>query len=444
MNTSTHHPSSAARFQALDRVASRRTVRYLAWTLALLLVTIVVALIVTPWQQNIAGGGQVIAYNPVERRQVIQAPVTGRIVGWSVVEGDHVEKGDVLVEISDNDAALMDRLAQERTATAGIVTASMQKGNSYREKMARIETTRQRAIEAADSKIMVADDKIKAAENALEAAEAALATANLNYNRQRDLNQRGLSSRRKYELAELKRNQSIASADKARADLSAEQNNRLALLSERAKIEADYQAKIEETRAAVLAAESDAQKGRAELTKVDVSLSRQQAQTVRAPATGTVFRVFARQGGEMLKQGDLIAELVPDSSRDVVELWVDGNDAPLVSPGRKARLQFEGWPALQFAGWPSIAVGTFGGRVLFVDATDNGRGEFRILVESDPDDFPWPEQRFLRQGVKANGWVLLDQVSLGFELWRQFNGFPPATTAPRQPGQPRGAKEGKA
>ena len=25
----------------------------------------------------------------------------------------------------------------------------------------------------------------------------------------------------------------------------------------------------------------------------------------------------------------------------------------------------------------------------------------------------------------ANGWVLLDVVSLGYELWRQFNGFPP-------------------
>jgi hypothetical protein len=25
----------------------------------------------------------------------------------------------------------------------------------------------------------------------------------------------------------------------------------------------------------------------------------------------------------------------------------------------------------------------------------------------------------------VKGWVLLDTVPLGFELWRQFNGFPP-------------------
>ena len=33
--------------------------------------------------------------------------------------------------------------------------------------------------------------------------------------------------------------------------------------------------------------------------------------------------------------------------------------------------------------------------------------------------------RFLRQGVRVNGWVLLGQVTLGYELWRIFNGFPP-------------------
>ena len=99
--------------------------------------------------------------------------------------------------------------------------------------------------------------------------------------------------------------------------------------------------------------------------------------------------------------------------------------SPLIEPGRHVRLQFEGWPAIQFAGWPSVAVGTFGGKVAFVDATDDGFGAFRIVVVPDGDE-PWPEGRFLRQGVRANGWILLDEVRLGFELWRQFNGFPPS------------------
>jgi hypothetical protein len=38
----------------------------------------------------------------------------------------------------------------------------------------------------------------------------------------------------------------------------------------------------------------------------------------------------------------------------------------------------------------------------------------------------WPDKdRWLRQGARANAWVLLEQVPLWFEFWRQINGFPP-------------------
>ncbi|MCM0606525.1 MAG: hypothetical protein KA715_10585 [Xanthomonadaceae bacterium] len=92
--------------------------------------------------------------------------------------------------------------------------------------------------------------------------------------------------------------------------------------------------------------------------------------------------------------------------------------------GQKVRLQFEGWPAIQFAGWPSVAVGTFGGVVKVVDPSDNGSGLFRILVNEDPEDKPWPQFPYLRQGARATGWVLLNRVTIGFEIWRRLNGFP--------------------
>ncbi|MBI1354205.1 MAG: HlyD family efflux transporter periplasmic adaptor subunit [Acidobacteria bacterium] len=425
-------------FEALEHVGSLRNARVLSWVLALLLIATGLALTVTPWQQNVVASGQVVAFDPVERRQFIEAPVDGRIIRWEVVEGARVSRGDVLLEIRDNDPALVERMELERTATDGVREAALRKAQSIREKIDRLQYTRDRAIAAADSKIHVADDKIKAAERGLEAAEAAEKTARLNFDRQLRLNDKGLASRRNYELSELQFNQTVASANKARADLNAERNSRVALLAEREKIDAENQAKVEDARASLESALSDAQKGIAELTKVDVRLARQATQVVTAPADGVVLRVTARQGAEMVKAGDMLMELVPISTHNVVELWVDGNDAPLVSPGRKVRLQFEGWPALQFAGWPSIAVGTFGGEVLLVDASDNGMGKFRALVQADPEDAEWPEQRYLRQGVRANGWILLDKVSLGFELWRQFNGFPPATTAPHLE-----AKEGK-
>ena len=105
---------------------------------------------------------------------------------------------------------------------------------------------------------------------------------------------------------------------------------------------------------------------------------------------------------------------------------------------------------MQFAGWPSVAVGTFGGVVQFVDAHGNTEGDFRVLVLPDPDDEPWPERNYLRQGVRANGWLLLDTVSLGYEIWRNLNSFPPSTRGvpkaplPESAGKGGGAKGAKA
>ena len=158
-----------------------------------------------------------------------------------------------------------------------------------------------------------------------------------------------------------------------------------------------------------------------------------------------VFRVNVTEGS-FVKTSVPMCVIIPKSKQLVVEMWVDGNDMPLIRErqvdengqllhsGSPVRLQFEGWPAIQFVGWPSVAVGTFGGEVVFVDATDNGQGLFRVLVAPDPDVIPgkegmmidWPESPIMRQGVQAQGWVLLERVPLWYEVWRQLNGFPPA------------------
>jgi len=137
------------------------------------------------------------------------------------------------------------------------------------------------------------------------------------------------------------------------------------------------------------------------------------------------------QESVLVKQGDVLAVLVPDTNSRAAALWLDGNDIPLIKKGQHVRLQFEGWPAIQFSGWPSVAIGTFGGRVELIDPTDNGRGMFRILVVPDKPN-SWPGPKYLRQGVRVNGWVLLNRVRLWFELWRRFNGFPPTIEPPEQ------------
>jgi len=201
------------------------------------------------------------------------------------------------------------------------------------------------------------------------------------------------------------------------------------LQMERANLEnkrATTTAYLESARASLRSAETNVASTQASLASYQSRVAQQSAQRVVAPRSGTVQRVTVQQGGMQVSRGQTLAHLVPETESRAVALSVDGNDAALITEGRPVRLQFEGWPAVQFAGWPSVAVGTFGGRVAFVDPSDDGRGDFRVVVVPDEEgDEPWPSARFLRQGVRAKGWVLLEEVSVGFEVWRQLNGFPP-------------------
>lgn len=212
-----------------------------------------------------------------------------------------------------------------------------------------------------------------------DAAIAVVNTAKYDYDRQQDLFKRGISSRKDMEQA-----------------IIAYKN-----------------------------AQSSEAQALAAYTQMQSKFTRQESQLVTSPTDGTIVRLQVGTSSVVVNQGQVVAVFVPKSSQLSVQLFVRGRDLPLVHEGRKARLQFEGWPAIQFSGWPSVAVGTFGGEVSFVDQTATPEGLFRVIIIPEKGE-KWPEARYIRQGTRVNGWILLNTVSLGYELWRQFNGFPPS------------------
>ena len=88
-----------------------------------------------------------------------------------------------------------------------------------------------------------------------------------------------------------------------------------------------------------------------------------------------------------------------DSSQRAVELWIDRDHATLVQRGDRVRLHFEGWPVVGSAG-------LFQGKVIAIAPTADGAGKFQILVKENDHD-SWPDERYLRPGVRANGWVFI-------------------------------------
>jgi multidrug resistance efflux pump len=404
---------------------SGQRVRKVARMLVIFFTTSTVALIFTPWQQSVSGRGHVSALTPIERVQAISAPVEGRVARWHVTEGTHVRAGQLIVELTDNDPLILERLRRERLAVSERLMMAEGRAAAHEERLGRLRESKINAVNAASNRVRMAEDRIVQNEQAVRAAEERLTAARLNIARQKNLLERGLTSQRSVELAQQEYATAEAEVRRAQASLQAASKEKLALEDDLRKITADADAAIESERAALNLARAEIANIKAELQRVDSRLARQQTLKVHAPRDGVVLRLLAQPNSELLKGGDPLAMFVPDAQAPTVELWLDGMDMPLVQVGDKVRLQFNGWPAIQFVGWPGVAVGTFGGVVRLVDAAETNGGKFRILVTPDPEDDPWPSARYLRQGVQAKGWVLLRQVTLGWELWRRFNGFPP-------------------
>lgn len=410
-----------ARLPVMELTRSSRRLRLFSRVLFWGFIGSLLGVMFLPWQQFVGGEGRVIAYNPLERSVTVEAPLAGRLQRAYVVEGQPVKQGDVLFELADNDPDLLNHLRAQREAALARRDAARQRVESLEAQIAELERALPLAVEAAQTR--------------LDAAKYAAATAQLQYDRIKALyeDRRGLASQREYELATLERDRAQAELARAEAELKRTSVDLRATLG-------NTQAQRESARADLAAAEQA-------LLSLDIQISQTQMQRVKAPRDGIIYRVQATEG-TFLRAGSPLCTVIPETDNRMVELWLQGNDMPLVQVretdaagnivkrGSPVRLQFEGWPAIQAIGWPSVAVGTFGGEVVLVDPTDDGRGRFRVLVAEHPDEvrrpgqeqpkiIRWPAPRWLRQGVRVQGWILLQRVPLWFEIWRQINGFPP-------------------
>ncbi|MDZ4728090.1 MAG: HlyD family efflux transporter periplasmic adaptor subunit [Leptospira sp.] len=406
-------------------VQTAKPAQSLAYILFVLFFITIMILAFLPWQQTTMGFGRVVAYAPFDRQQLIESPINGRVVKWHVHEGSKVRKGDPIIDISDNDPDFINRIREEKNALLQRLEAAKSREESLRSRILSLRSSRGNAVDAADSRRMMAKDRVRASEQAVDAARATLKTATINLERQKQLLEKGLTSKRNLELAELEHTTAYTGLDRSKANYEAAVKEERALNSDTGKVTQDAEAAINDARASLASAQSEVARVLEELPRLEARLSRQQNQEVFAPRDGTVMRILVNPDTQQVKEGDGVALIVPESEDKAVELFISGNDIPLISEGRKVRLQFQGYPVLQLSGWPEMAVGTFGGVVKLVDVSDNGSGNFRVLIIPDYQDRKWPSERFLRQGVRVKGWIFLNRVSIGFELWRRFNDFPP-------------------
>lgn len=385
-----------------------------------------------PWTQNIQSKGKLTTLLPQQRPQTVQSNIDGRIEKWYVREGQMVSKGDTIAHISEIKTEYGDPLLVPRTNAQ--IQAKQIASDAYSSKANALESQRLAMIQERDFKMQQLRNKIKQVRLKIISDSIAIQQANIDYEiaerqlkRAENLNEVGVKSLADVEDKRTKFQATVTKVTEAENKLDISRNELSISQTELSTIRADYDQKIAKVRSDRFSAISDQSEANATINKLEVQEAnykqRQSFYYITATQDGYIVQTLKAGIGETVKSGSEIATILPFDHQLAVELYVKPMDLPLISIGQEVRFIFDGWPAFIFSGWPSQSFGTYKGKVFAIDKVISPSGKYRIIVESDQIDKPWPKE--LQIGGGAQGLALLDNVPLWYELWRQLNGFPP-------------------
>jgi multidrug resistance efflux pump len=390
-------------------------------------------LLLLPWTQNIRGKGTVTTLYQDQRPQQLVSQIPGKIQRWYIKEGDFVKKGDTLVmlgEVKDDylDPSLIARTKEQIEGKSLAVEAYKGKAKTAEGQTLVLAQQRTYKISQINNKIAQQQNKINMEENDLIQAKNDYAIADTQYKRSSRMHEKGLIS-----LVQLEqRRQSFINASvklqNAERDLENAKQEARRLELELRETEQEYADKILKAEGERFSAISNAGTGQSDVAKLELQKKNYELRSsyyyVLAPQDGQVVQAKKAGLNEIVKEGELLAEIVPVNVNFAVEMYVRPIDLPLIKKEQPVRLFFDGYPAIVFSGWPNSSYGTFGGKVIAVETNRSDNGLFRVLVIPDEKDpKKWPAD--LKLGTGAQGFALLKNVPLWYELWRQINGFPP-------------------
>ena len=393
---------------------------------------VLIFILFVPWTQNINTSGIVTTQFQEQRPQQINSIIPGKIIKWWVKEGDFVQKGDTIVELADTKDDYLDPRLIERTNDQLI--AKKQKVEFYDNKITNIKGQLIAIEEGFKLKEATIKNKIQQLERKILIDSAELAAANVDlqvgtnqYNRAGKMLNDGIISLVDYE----RRTQSFNKAkagfqEKQQKFLNTKQDVLIARI-ELNSLKQEVNDKLFKLKGDIANSNTEKSTVIAEVAKNENELSnyriRGSQKWLLAPQTGQIIKAKKAGINEIVKEGEMIVEIVPNSFLYAVELFVKPMDLALINKGQDVRLQFDGYPAIVFSGWPNSSYGTFAGKISAIETNRNENGQFRVLIIPDQKEKNWPSN--LKIGTGAQGFALLNDVPIWYELWRQLNGFPP-------------------
>ncbi|HMO32614.1 MAG TPA: biotin/lipoyl-binding protein [Lacibacter sp.] len=385
-----------------------------------------------PWTQNIRSEGAITTLRQEQRPQQMNNIIPGRIVKWWVKEGDYVKKGDTIVqlaEIKDDylDPNLLQRTEQQLGAEQLTIDFYENKVTATRQQIEALENERELKLRAIDNKFIQTKRKVESDSMKVVAADNEMMVADRQLEGATQMFEKGVIPLTEFERRKVLHQNVNAKWIGAQNDFNNSRQDLLIVQLERSAAIQDYAEKIAKAQGDVFQSRSQIASGQGKVAKLQNQFDNYRIRSgqyyVIAPQDGQVIK--ARKSGinEIVKEGDMIVEIVPREYQLATEIWVNPMDLQLLNIGQKVRFMFDGFPAIVFSGWPAASYGTFGGKVVAIESNRSNNGMFRVLVAEDRSDRPWPKG--IKIGTGAVSFALLKDVPIWYELWRQINGFPP-------------------
>ncbi len=388
-----------------------------------------------PWTQNIMSTGRVTTYKPQDRPQTIQSVIAGKVKHWYIQEGQFVQKGDTIVELDEIkdkyfDPEFLKRLEEQIVSKQGSLSSNNLKIQALGNQIKALQSSLDFSLQKAKNKVKQSQLKVVSDSMDVKAAFAGYEIAGTQLKRADTLLSKNLISLTEYERRKLKVQETQAYMVSAENKLMASRQEYMNANIELSSLQAEYMDKMSKAESELNAALSYFYQTEADISKMNNDFANMRIRSkyyfVTAPQSGYIVQASISGVGEIVKEGQAICTIMPSQPDMAAEILVKPMDIVLLQRGSKVRLQFDGWPVIFFSGWPSASFGTFSGVVSVIDYIDTD-GMYRILITPDSSsEKSWPT--LLKVGTGVKGWMMLKDVPIWYELWRQFNGFPPEYT----------------
>ncbi len=400
---------------------------------------LVVATLFLPWTQNVRVEGYLTTLKPNQRPQAIPSVISGKIEQWYVQEGSFVEAGDTIVFLSEVKSEYLDpdlirRTSEQADAKNKSIGSYVDKRKSLERQYRALEEAREWKLKQVENKIEQTRLKIVNDSTDLKAEKINLNIAEKQLVRTQQLYDKGLKPLTDLEIKKMKRQEVSAKVNVLQNKIAIGMNELLQLNIEKSAVRNEYEDKLAKSESDQFTALSKQLDAVASTSKLQNQLSnynqRQNMYYVRAPQSGYITKLVKKGIGEIVKEGADLVTVMPAEIDLAVEVYVKPQDLPLLQNDQTARLIFDGWPAVVFSGWPNTSFGTFPAEIYAIDRYISDNGKYRVLLQPTNEGKIWPD--LLRVGSGAKAILLLNDVPLWYEIWRQLNGFPPDFYKPKE------------